>query len=259
MNFDSEKKRRLLLAAAIVLIAAGCVYEFFLSGKIGEYPVSACADAVLSRLPVAIAAAIIAALLGYKILRRPSAKSMLAVAPCFVAVVLNPPILGLAFGDASISYGAWYHYAMFALECALTGLSEELIFRGILFPALLERMKDGKYKAFAATVASSAIFAAIHVVNLLSSSPSAVAMQVGYSFLIGGLCAFAMLKTGNVLVCAAIHAIFNFTGTLVERLGNGGWGGLPTLAVVLPVALCVAAYVVFSLLKTPIPADDGQE
>ena len=83
-----------------------------------------------------------------------------------------------------------------------------------------------------------------------------IAMQIGYSFLIGGLCSFVLLKTGNIAFCVLLHATFNFTGTLVERLGTGGWGGWLTAIITLVVALPVAVYVVYSLIKIPTETTD---
>ena len=240
----TKAKRGFLFAAACLFAITAGVYEWFLSGRLSSPPASVSIDAIITRTLGAVAAACLLPIFG-----RPTLKSLLAVIPCFVAVVCNPPLIGLFAGDATITYDAPSYFILFALECLATGMFEELLFRGMLFPAILENRRSSSKKIFLSVIISSAVFALAHLFNIFTSSPAAIFMQIGYSFLIGGMCSFALMKTGNVLTCVLLHAAFNFTGTLVERLGSGGWGGLITLAIVLPVAAATAVYVVYSLVK----------
>lgn len=244
-----KAKRGFLFAAACLFAITAGVYEWFLSGRLSSPPASVSIDAIITRTLGAVAAACLLPIFGYRIFGRPTLKSLLAVIPCFVAVVCNPPLIGLFAGDATITYDAPSYFILFALECLATGMFEELLFRGMLFPAILENRRSSSKKIFLSVIISSAVFALAHLFNIFTSSPAAIFMQIGYSFLIGGMCSFALMKTGNVLTCVLLHATFNFTGTLVERLGSGGWGGLITLAIVLPVAAATAVYVVYSLVK----------
>ena len=41
-------------------------------------------------------------------------------------------------------------------------------------------------------------------------------LQVGYTFLIGAMCGIITVKTGNVLLSATAHIVYNFCGMLIE-------------------------------------------
>lgn len=257
MSKISEKKRRALFVAAIIFAVTGVVYEFALSGRISSPPDSEMIDSVITRLAGGIAIACLLPVFGYKVFAKPTAFSVLSVLPCYAAVVCNPPLIGLMLGDAEIIYGEGYRFVLFAAECLATGFFEELLFRAILFPAILEKRRQNSVKIFLSVIVSSAIFALVHLLNLFAGAGfGPTVMQIGYSFLIGALCAFVLIKTGNIAFCVFLHATFNFTGTLVERLGTGGWGGLPTVFITLAVALPVAVYVIYSLIKIPIETTD---
>lgn len=256
---DKDKAKNLRITVALVFLLALAVYEACLSGVFFFPPVTDMFDGLVTRLLGSAAVLAIVGGLGINLFNKLTRKAVIAVLPCFVAVICNPPLEGLIFGDAELSYvGAelvWY-VALLAAECLAVGLFEELLFRGALFTVILEKRRNNSKEVFLAAIFSSAVFALVHLVNLFVSSPLAVFMQVGYSFLIGGLCSFVFLKTGNVLASALLHAVFNFGGTLVEVLGEGGWGGLPTLLITLVVGIAAGIYVIRSYLKISIEETD---
>lgn len=247
---DTIKKYGDVCVAVIALVAL-VIYEGFLSGKIGTPPVTALADGIVTRALGSAVAVVAVKKAGYKVVNKCSGKAIIAVLPCFLAVVCNPPLIGLITGDAAFSYSGatlCLYIVLFITECLLVGTFEELLFRGILFPAVEERLKENKRGRFFAVIISAAIFALVHLFNLFTSSPIAVLMQVGYSFLLGGACCFTFLKTGNILYCVLLHATFNFCGGLTDTLGYGGWGGVPSYVFSAVVCVLVAVYVLFALL-----------
>ncbi len=247
---DTIKKYGDVCVAVIALVAL-VIYEGFLSGKIGTPPVTALADGIVTRALGSAVAVVAVKKAGYKVVNKCSGKAIIAVLPCFLAVVCNPPLIGLITGDAAFSYSGatlCLYIVLFITECLLVGTFEELLFRGILFPAVEERLKGNKRGRFFAVIISAAIFALVHLFNLFTSSPIAVLMQVGYSFLLGGACCFTFLKTGNILYCVLLHATFNFCGGLTDTLGYGGWGGVPSYVFSAVVCVLVAVYVLVSLL-----------
>lgn len=242
------------ICVALVALIALMVYEIFFSGKIGVSPVTSLADGIITRALGTIVAAVAVKKSGYKVFKKCGYKAVIAVLPCFAAVVCTPPLIGLIIGDASLSYtgGTLALYAfLFIAECLLVGAFEELLFRGILFRAVAARQNDDKAGRFLAVIISSAVFALVHLFNLFTSSPLAVLMQVGYSFLLGGACCFTFLKTENILYCVLLHAAFNFCGGLTDTLGYGGWGGAPSYALSAIVCTFVAVYVLVSLSRRP--------
>lgn len=247
---DTIKKYGDVCVAVIALVAL-VIYQGFLSGKIGTPPVTALADGIITRALGSVVAVVAVKKAGYKVVNKCSDKAIIAVLPCFLAVVCNPPLIGLITGDAAFSYSGatlCLYIVLFITECLLVGTFEELLFRGILFPAVEERLKENKRGRFFAVIISAAIFALVHLFNLFTSSPIAVLMQIGYSFLLGGACCFTFLKTGNILYCVLLHATFNFCGGLTDTLGYGGWGGVPSYVFSAVVCVLVAVYVLVSLL-----------
>ena len=66
-------------------------------------------------------------------------------------------------------------------------------------------------------ILSSAIFGASHLVNLLAGFSPAVFLQVGYSFLIGAVCGFALIVSGNIYLPILFHAVFDIGGFMLSE------------------------------------------
>ena len=79
-------------------------------------------------------------------------------------------------------------------------------------------------------------------------------MQVGYSFLIGGMCAIVLLKTRSVWLPVLIHAIYDLGGMLIRYLGGGTLWDTPT--VVLTVLVSVAVVIYFLVLLFRVKPDE---
>ncbi len=85
------------------------------------------------------------------------------------------------------------------LAVIVAPLVEEVIFRGVLFRAMADRINLG-----VALVLSSAIFAVIHVEVVLSQPAALVGL-----FVVGFVLAVAFHLTGNIMVPILGHAVFN--------------------------------------------------
>lgn len=167
--------------------------------------------------------------------------------PAWAVVINNLPILALLHGTATVERTdlIW----LFALQSFCIGLFEELIFRGVLFPFLLEKRRNSTKQIFWVTVISSAVFGLVHLSNLLEGAGfGATVLQVGYSFLIGAMCSIVLLKTGNLLHCILLHSVYNFCGQLLPTLGFGTWWDLPTVIITAVLAVAVGAWMLFVLL-----------
>lgn len=148
-------------------------------------------------------------------------KILLCTLVPLAVVVNNFPIIGVISGAAFVTKPYWY-IPIFALESLMIGVFEEFAFRGVLFPYILENRRNSSTSIFKATVISSAAFGAVHLFNLLSGGGvGGVLLQVGYSFLIGGMCAIVMLYTRCIWICVALHAIYDFCGFMIPTLGTG--------------------------------------
>ena len=177
-------------------------------------------------------------------------KALLFSLPCFAVVINNLPIIGILTGNSYLTSPAWY-MIWFAFECIFIGIFEETAFRGALFLILLEKRRSSTKQIFWTTVASSALFGGVHLLNLLAGGGvGPTLLQVGYSFLIGGMCAVVLLRTRNIWICAALHAIYDFCGFLMPKLGSGNWWDVPTITITAVIAVATAVYIVVALLKT---------
>ena len=162
--------------------------------------------------------------LGYNIFgltKKSRYKQLLCTLVPLAGVINNFPIIGVLSGAAYVTTPKWY-IVIFALESLSIGMFEEFAFRGVLFPYVLEDRRSSGKSIFWATVISSAVFGGIHLFNLFAGgSPGAVILQVGYSFLIGGMCAIVLLYTRCIWICVALHAIYDFCGYMIPTLGSG--------------------------------------
>ena len=95
----------------------------------------------------------------------------------------------------------------------------------------------------------------MHILNLFAGAGFGPTMlQVGYSTLTGGLFAFALMKTKNVLIPALIHAVYNFCGLLYTStvgLGTGSILDFPTVMTMLIVCVVTGGFVAYKVLKYP--------
>jgi uncharacterized protein len=127
-----------------------------------------------------------------------------------------------------------------ALNMALIGISEEWMFRGILFQALLTR-----FRLWSAIAISSLIFGAIHLLNVLHTGDSlGAASQAVTAAMSGVLLAVLVVSTSSIWPAILYHALWNF-GILLVALANVG-------AVAAPEAqMPLSAYGLPVLLATP--------
>lgn len=141
------------------------------------------------------------------------------------------------------------------LDCAMTSILEEFVFRGVVLGALLKGWGQKQCGKLGAVVVSSILFGLVHLINL-AGDPAAlfeVLGQVGYSTLIGILLAAAVLRTGGLVFSVAVHALFNLVFDYAELLPftpNVAWyGGAAETVVLLVAYLCLAAAGIFTVVR----------
>ena len=192
--------------------------------------------------------------------RRRSFTGLLVSLPALLIAVNNFPILGLLNGTVRVTAETSRILLLLAAVVGI-GLFEEIAFRGVVFPILLGRiLKKLREKerenariptetkaVFLAIVFTSLLFGLIHVMNLfVGGSVGAVILQVGYSFLIGGMCAIVLIKTRCVFIPVLIHAVYDFGGLMFRYLCEGRLWDTPT--VILTAVLGVLAGIYFLVL-----------
>lgn len=182
-------------------------------------------------------------------------KGALLCFPALLVVVNNLPIIGLISGNATVERTdlLW----LFVLECIAIGFYEELAFRGFVFPLIMEKTGTTRKGIFLATVYSGAVFGLMHLINLLEGAGiGSVILQIGYSFLIGAMCSVVLVKTRNIWICVALHAIYDFCGFLVPELGKGIIWDTVTVAITAVLAVATLVYMLCIFFKTDLSAAD---
>lgn len=178
--------------------------------------------------------------------------SLLAVLPVLSVSVNNFPFVAFLSGEAHIVREELL--LPFAVNCFMTAVFEELIFRGLFFPWCIERtgLNDTR-STFKAVIASAAVFGLMHIFNVFTSSPYAVIMQVGYTFLFGAAMCFVMLETRCVWVCVLMHAVYNFGGLIFGQLGEGFSWSVTQIVLTASVAVLCAITVIAVIIKRKKP------
>lgn len=180
---------------------------------------------------------------------RYSFKGLILCIPALAVVLGNFPFIPIMSGDMSINADT-AQIICYVLYCVSIGVLEESMFRGNVFPLLLYAFGRNKKGTFFAVVVSSAIFGAMHLLNLLGGFSPAVFLQVGYSFLIGCMCALALLWTGNIFVPIILHSLFDIGGFLYDTFGTGTlWTGANIAFYAVVSVVCAAIIVVVFFKK----------
>ena len=190
--------------------------------------------------------------MGYRVwgIKKPWLRSLLFGLPALAVAVNNAPIIGLATGNAYISDPVGGVLIILAY-CLAIGTFEEFAFRGLFFMMILEDRRKSTKQIFWTTAISSAVFGLVHLVNLaVGAGPGATLLQVGYSFLIGGMCAIVLLKTGSIWYCVLLHTVYDIGGTILYVGGGVRWDVVTvTITAVLGVAVAVFMTVVLMRIK----------
>ena len=197
--------------------------------------------------------------LGYRVLnpiKKPFFSSVLYSIPAFLIAINNFPFSTVIKGNAKLEDG-FGAVALLFLECMCVGLFEESAFRGVIFLSILKKNPKSRMWAFVSIVLSSVVFGLAHLINLAQSSPAAVFMQMGYSALIGAMCAVILMKTANIWLCVLIHGLFNFAGAVIPRCGTGEIWDAFTVVLTVVVSLLVLAYMIILFVKDEMTAVEG--
>jgi membrane protease YdiL (CAAX protease family) len=182
--------------------------------------------------------------------------SALSLKNCIVAVVLalivainNAPIIGLINGNVKITATA-VDILLYVLYCISIGFAEEFAFRGLIFPLCLKITENRKLSAFWAIVLNATVFSLSHLINLFNGySVGAVFMQLGYTFLIGAMCAIIFALTKNIFFAVAIHVVYDLGGLMPNTIASGNQWDIITIIITVVISVIVCAYMVYRTLK----------
>ena len=249
-----EKRSAKGLTEILIIVAAAglAILELFPPEYSSDRVMNGMISVIVTR---GVGAAVFVPLLlrsGFRILgigSAPAGKALAAFIPALAVSVNNAPIIALVTGNASVTSSGTY-LAVYAVESLLIGLFEELAFRGVLYMSLLDSRRRDTRQIFLTTVVSSALFGCVHLFNLFAGgSPGSVLLQIGYSFLIGGMCSIVLLRTGCIWLCVLLHGIYDFGGYLVATLGQGKIWDPVTVTVTAVLGVAVGIILTVDLLR----------
>lgn len=231
------------LIISLVLMAAARLI------KTGDSTNDIFISTLVTRTALAVSFTLLIKHLEFKVFSAAVENALLLV-PCFLVVINNLPVIALAKGSASVSSSA-AKTILLATSCLAVAAYEELAFRGVLLLTMCKG-KTAKKDIFSAVIASSAVFAIFHLLNLIDGAGLVpVIMQIGYSFLIGGMCSAVLIVCKSIYPCIVLHAVFNFCGNIVPTLGKGYdtvWDPI-TIAVTVVIAVICAVSVIYALAR----------
>lgn len=207
----------------LIILAAPCLALVVLFGfdllPIGDERLKVLLRETVPRLAAGLYLIVLMLLMGFgkPFLAKWRPIHLLWAIPCLAVALVNFPYSALIAGSAALTRVdlLW----VFLLKCFGIALLEESFFRALLVP-ILRGKRGGDLMA---VLVSAALFAAMHLLNLISGNVGAVMMQVGYTFLLGCMFAVMLLYTGNVWLCVIVHFLFDVGGTIVTDLGYGSF------------------------------------
>ncbi len=269
MSQTSTAPRRLprKVGLAIILIAAPVLIwlEFGNPTLSADPRTAAIMKMTLTRLIGALVFFTLILTEGFRILRptngfRPVSLCLPFILPPLLVAINNFPLIGLATGEAVILHRAPSDWIWYTLMCLSIGLFEEFAFRGVILLTLAEKRHRTRLGLFTSIILTSAVFGLVHLVNLaMGAGIGGVIRQIGYSFLIGAMCAVVLFKTRNIWLCVLLHATFDFGGMMLDpRVGMGGgriWN-LPTIVITVILAVATTAYLVWEFFRLDLHAVD---
>ncbi len=182
--------------------------------------------------------------------------ALLAVLPAFAVAINNFPFISVLAGDVTFKAPIG-GLLLYALSCFSVGFFEEMAFRGCAFMFLLKSRRKSRLGIFIAIFLSSVVFGLIHLVNIFTSSPVAVLLQIGYSALIGALCSVVLLVTKNIWLCVLLHSVYNFCGGIVpEFMTEGNIWTAGEVAFTAVIAVIVTLYTIGLFFKFPVQSTE---
>ena len=171
-------------------------------------------------------------------------KTIIIFLPCLLVCVNNFPFVAILTKNTTLNSGM-YKWLLYLLICLCIAVFEECVFRGIVYPIFAEKTTD-----FKAIIFSSLVFSACHLINAFSTNILFVILQLGYSFLIGAMCAVLFNKSKSIYLAILAHFIFDIGGLLYDyNLVNGNIWDISSVVVTAILGVFTLIYTIIVYFK----------
>ena len=200
------------------------------------------------------AVAVICLLIRLKVRLFSKPSGWLALLIGLIIAVDNFPFYSYFQGNIHFLSSDFTDFFLFAIYCLAVGVFEECIFRGIVFSVFAERLPQNKKGFLLTYLFSSIAFGLAHLFNLfVGAGIGPTLLQVVYTTLTGGLFAFVLIKTKNLLLCGFTHGVYNFCGLVLSEqfLGTGIVFDTGTTVIMAIVSVAVGIFVLYKVFTYP--------
>lgn len=153
----------------------------------------------------------------------------------FLVCVNNFPIMGFITGNVALKENP--NILRYSIYCIAIGVAEEFVFRGFIMPLVGLKFREKPRAPFITVLVTSAIFALCHLFNIFSAGVAATLLQVGYTFLTGGLFCAAYLFTENIIFPMVLHVIFDVGGLIFDLPFGIAYGNMWDTATIIITAV----------------------
>ena len=155
-----------------------------------------------------------------------------------------------------LTANTWYGFRMnmspletllYILSMLCVGFLEELIFRGLLFNAMLPNGKNS------AIIVSSVTFGIGHIINLINGSGAEVLpnlLQVVYAIAVGFMFVMIYYRTKSLLPCIITHGVFNALSAFANETGLTSKEQIVSAILITLISGVYALYIALEMKKT---------
>lgn len=230
------------IAVALFAVAAFSVSSIAAFGETAKFIID-----ISSRALVVIFAAYAIKACGFKVFAKPNvglARGLLFFLGLLVCVN-NFPIIGFITGNVALKENP--NILRYIIYCIAIGVAEEFVFRGFIMPLVGLKFRDNPRAPFITVLVTSAIFSLCHLFNIFSAGIPATLLQVGYTFLTGGLFCAAYLFTENLIFPIVLHVVFDLGGLIFDTPFGIAFGNMwDTATIIITAVLGLIATAVYA-------------
>lgn len=174
------------------------------------------------------------------LLTKPTEKNSVML---YYVPLLSLPLLSLIYGiNTSLTA---VEIAFILVMYISVGFMEEIIFRGLMFRALLK-----KWNRYIVVAFISLTFAMGHIISMAAIGQSSMdtALQIINAFVVGFMFMAVVLASGNLTICIIAHILYNFIG----NISMAGSTHLEIIAVSTIITILYFVYLIFCTKNTKV-------